>query len=91
MSSKQIKISIGGRNYPLTVESKEEKAVFEAEKMIQQNIDKLKSAYNISDSRDLLAMTALEFATRLNNEPSANISDADRKILEDIAQVLKSV
>lgn len=91
MSKKQVKISIGNRNYPITIEADEEQAVLNSEKLIQENIDKLKRVYSINDPQDLLAMTALEFATKLHKNQDEAIKDEDKKTLHDIAQLLKSI
>lgn len=65
MSKKNVKIKIGDRVYPLTVSESEEKSVEVSAEKIAENIKKLKNQYKINDSQDLLAMTCLEFATKL--------------------------
>ena len=67
MSQKNIKIKIGDRIYPLTVSDSEEKTVTVSAENIAENIKKLKLQYKINDSQDLLAMSCLEFATKLQN------------------------
>lgn len=91
MSKKQVKISIAGRNYPLTIDAHEENGVLEAEKLIQENINKLKTIYNINNPQDLLAMTALEFATKLHHQNGQTISNTDFKTIDDLATLLKSL
>lgn len=71
MSQKNVKIKIGDRVYPLTVSESEEKTVEISAEKIAENIKKLKSQYKITDSQDLLAMTCLEYATKLQNTPKA--------------------
>ncbi len=66
MSKKNVKIKIGDRVYPLTVSESEEKSVEVSAEKIAENIKKLKNQYKINDSQDLLAMTCLEFATKLH-------------------------
>ena len=70
MSQKNIKIKIGDRVYPLTISESEESGVNTSVKKIEENILKLKQQYKINDSQDLLAMTCLEFATKLQNTPT---------------------
>ncbi|MEN8927870.1 MAG: cell division protein ZapA [Flavobacteriales bacterium] len=70
MSQKNIKIKIGDRVYPLTISESEEDGVNSSVKKIEENIQKLKQQYKINDSQDLLAMTCLEFATKLQNTPT---------------------
>ncbi len=76
MSQKNIKIKIGDRVYPLTVSDSEEKTVEASAEKIAENIMKLKIQYKISDSQDLLAMTCLEYATKLQNTPKAEPANA---------------
>ncbi len=65
MSKKNVKIKIGDRVYPLTVSESEEAGVELSATKIAENIAKLKSQYKITDSQDLLAMTCLEFANKI--------------------------
>lgn len=94
MSQKNIKISIGGRVYPLTITEKEEPVVVSSSKMIEENIVKLKEQYSIKDSQDLLAMTALEFATKMqsniNNNSQVESSEKEDNS-EEVNQELDSV
>lgn len=93
MSQKSIKITIGGRVYPLTITEKEEQTVLNSAKKIEENINKLQSQYGIKDAQDLLAMTALEFATLLSNKSN----DAKEKnveidtILNDLVTKLQDI
>lgn len=75
MSQKNIKIKIGDRVYPLTISESEEDGVISSVKKIEENILKLKKQYNINDSQDLLAMTCLEFATKIQNTPTETVSN----------------
>jgi len=65
MSKKNVKIKIGDRVYPLTVSESEEAGVELSANTIAENITKLKNQYKITDSQDLLAMTCLEFANKI--------------------------
>lgn len=64
MSSLSIKVTIAGRTYPLTIDRNEEEVIRKAAAEINKNIDSLKSNYAVKDVQDLLAMTALQFATK---------------------------
>ena len=64
MSSLSIKVTIAGRTYPLTIERSEEEIIRKAAAEINKNIDSLKNNYAVKDVQDLLAMTALQFATK---------------------------
>jgi cell division protein ZapA len=86
MSQKNIKIKIGDRVYPLTVSENEEKTVEISAEQIAENIKKLKIQYKISDSQDLLAMTCLELATKLQSVPKTEVKPTpdNTKKLDDL-------
>ena len=90
MSQKNIKIKIGDRVYPLTVSESEEKIVMASADKIAENISKLKVQYKISDSQDLLAMTCLELATKIQNTSKADVvpTQDNSKKLENILDTL---
>lgn len=89
--SKKVNITISGRTYPLTISETEEDKVKASERKIQANIDKLKERYKINDPQDLLAMTALEFATKLESTRENDLTEQDRKSLADIKQMLDNI
>lgn len=92
MSQKNVKIKIGDRVYPLTVSESEEKTVEISAEKIAENIKKLKIQYKITDSQDLLAMTCLEYATKIQNAPKAEpIKTKDYSIeLDEILSKLEA-
>lgn len=59
-----IKVSIAGRNYPLTVNAQEEEFVRKAASRINDVILSLQENFSVKDKQDLLAMTALQIATQ---------------------------
>ena len=63
MSELSIKVSIGGRIYPLTINRDEEEKIRKAAAEIDKSIKDLKNNYAVIDMQDLLAMTALQFAS----------------------------
>lgn len=77
MSEKSVKITIAGRTYPITVNSKEEKAVLDAAKRINERVAQLETTYLVKDKQDLLAMTALQFATQYLDNKSRSIDNQD--------------
>jgi cell division protein ZapA (FtsZ GTPase activity inhibitor) len=97
MSEKSIKLTIGGRVYPLTVEQHEEESVLKAAEKINEFISEFKKAYGINDMQDLLAMTALRITTECaqpntsGNTASGNQLDAQlERLNEAILQCLNS-
>jgi cell division protein ZapA len=64
MSEMSIKVTIAGRIYPITVQPDEEEKVRDAAKRVDDNLKALQSNYAVKDKQDLLAMTALQFASK---------------------------
>jgi cell division protein ZapA len=77
MSEKSVKITIAGRTYPLTVDSKEEHSVMDAAKRINERVAQLEKTYLVKDKQDLLAMTALQFASQYLDNKSKSIDNQD--------------
>ena len=64
MDTVSIKVSIAGRSYPLTVKKTETDDVTKASKMIAERMSEYEGKYTVRDKQDLLAMCALQIATR---------------------------
>ena len=64
MSKLSIKVIVAGRTYPLTVSEGEETKVLKAAEDINKAIKLLQDNYAVKDMQDLLAMTALQLATK---------------------------
>jgi len=84
MSSLSIKVNIGGRTIPLSISRDEEEKVRKAAADINKMIDSFKENYAAIDIRDLLAMTALQYATKSVGE---NDSVEYEKLTEAIIQL----
>ncbi len=88
MSSLSIKVTIAGRTYPLTIDREEEEVIRKAAAEINKNIDSLKNNYAVKDVQDLLAMTALQFATKnvenLNSLEYDKLSDAIIRLNQEL-------
>jgi len=61
----KIKVNIADRVYPLTVKIDEEEGVRKAVKKINELIKKFEQNYAVRDKQDVLAMAALQFASKL--------------------------
>lgn len=85
MGKTSIKVILAGRNYPLTINEGEEKVVQEAVDGINNSIKRLQENYAVKDMQDLLAMTALQLATR----SSKSTPSGDEKLNEEILSELK--
>jgi len=83
MSELSIKVMIGGRTYPLTINRNEEELVRLAAKNINESIKHLQENYAVKDMQDLLAMTCLQVATKKDKTGASPVD------LSDVAQELK--
>ena len=89
MGKMSIKIVIAGRNYPLTINEGEEETIRKAVDGINTNVQKLQENYAVKDMQDLLAMTALQLATR-SNKTSSEEEKNDLKS-EEVLSALKKL
>jgi cell division protein ZapA (FtsZ GTPase activity inhibitor) len=88
MDSLSIKVNIGGRVYPLTIDPKEEESIRKAAESINNNIKELQDNYAVRDTQDLLAMTALQYATTVTKEKK----DVEySKLQEDLEKLNQSI
>lgn len=81
MNEVALKIKIANREYPLTVDAGEADQIKRAAAIVNENIQKLKGDYVVTDYVDLLAMTALELANR-QMETGTHLG-ADNHLLKD--------
>ena len=83
MSELSIKVVIGGRTYPLTIDRSEEEKIRKAVSEIEKNVKDLKNNYAVVDMQDLLAMTALEYATdSVTRNSSVEIENLSKEIFK---------
>ncbi|HNQ12895.1 MAG TPA: cell division protein ZapA [Bacteroidia bacterium] len=73
-----IKVNIGGRFYPLTVDSKEEESVRNAAFMINEKLKEYEKSFGVKDKQDLLAMCSLQFVSELLKSRVGN-SESERE------------
>lgn len=64
MKDLSIKVSIANRVYPLTIDPAEEENVRLAAKKINEMVKDYEDNYAVKDKQDLLAMSALHFASQ---------------------------
>ncbi|HTL80197.1 MAG TPA: cell division protein ZapA [Bacteroidia bacterium] len=82
MGEKSVKITIAGRTYPIKIEAKEEAFAVEAAKRINEKVANLQSKFQVQDKQDLLAMTALQFATQYLEAKSKMLDDPDALVAQ---------
>ena len=83
----KIKLSIADRVYPLTIDPSQEEGLRKAAKSIEQLAKKFEQNYAVRDKQDVLAMCALQFASKFEQKGIDNVEDsrevADRLIALD--------
>jgi cell division protein ZapA len=84
MSELSIKVVIGGRTYPLTINREDEEKIRKSVSDIDNNIKNLKENYAVNDMQDLLAMTSLEYA---NDSITKNNSVEFEKLSKEITNL----
>ena len=91
MGKTSIKVILAGRNYPLTINEGEEGVVQEAVDGINNSIKRLQENYAVKDMQDLLAMTALQLATRSNQSTSSVGDKVSEEILSELKRLSDSI
>ena len=88
----KIKLNIGNRIYPLSVDSSQEEVLRKASKKINEMINDYESKYAVKDKQDSLAMCALQVLSQSNlftKSEDVNSSEIENKI-EEIKNLIDS-
>jgi cell division protein ZapA len=89
----KINVVIAGRTYPLSVNNtKEEEGMRKAANAINKLISMYEQNYAVSDKQDVLAMCALQFASKMeiaSIEKDSTSTEAIEK-LKDLTNLVKS-
>ena len=72
----KIKVSIADRVSPLTIRREEEEQIRAAAKTIDGILKKYEEGYAVRDKQDLLAMCALQLASRIEKNKDKELVDA---------------
>jgi len=88
MAKLSLKVVVAGRTYPLSVNESEEKRVMKAADDINKALKLLKDNYAVRDMQDLLAMTALQLASKSD---AGKTPESDSKRVEEVEQLLISL
>lgn len=97
MSEKlRIKLSIADRVYPLTIDPSQEEGLRKAAKSIDQLAKKFEQNYAVRDKQDVLAMCALQFASKVEQRGIERTEDTREvtrrlKALDDLVASKMSV
>lgn len=88
MGKISIKIVVAGRTYPLTVNEGEDTKIIKAAEDINKAVKLLQENYAVKDMQDLLAMTALQLATKStvqnSNSDLTSIEDSLDNLLQEL-------
>ena len=88
----KIKVGIADRVYPLTIRPEEEEKIRAAAKAIDAILKKYEEGYAVQDRQDLLAMCALQLASRLEKTKDKELVDSGilSERMNHIEQVLET-
>lgn len=89
MAKLSLKVVVAGRTYPLSVNENEQEKVLKAAEDINKAIKLLQENYAVKDKQDLLAMTALQLATK-EGKASSTQTPADYSEIEAKLEQLSS-
>ncbi|MEM9022465.1 MAG: cell division protein ZapA [Bacteroidota bacterium] len=87
MGDLSIKVTIANRVYPLTIKREEEENIRKAAKLVSENMNDLEENYAVRDRQDLLAMTALQFATQTLSSPEARQGEEAESLKQRLQQL----
>ena len=91
MAKLKINLVIAGRTYPLSVNNtKEEEGMRKAAASINELIARYEQSYAVSDKQDVLAMCALQFASKLEIADITK-NTTDTEALDKINELTKLV
>lgn len=91
MSELSIKVTIAGRIYPISVNAEEEEMVRKAATDVDTDIKNLQKNYAVKDKQDLLAMTALQLATKLQQVDESKSNPVKSEDLDKLEQIVDSM
>lgn|SRR5690554_4752263 len=92
MSDKiSIKVVVAGRTYPLTLNKGEEDKVLKAAEDINKSIKLLQESYAVKDMQDLLAMTALQLASKSLKNTALTPDSEKNQQLEEVGTQLEEL
>ena len=86
----KIKLNIGDRLYPLTIQRSQEFYFREAAKVIENTIKNLEENYSVRDKQDLLAMCCIQFAAK-NLQNKSNSSDTNIEVEKSILKMIDDI
>ena len=90
MEKLKIKISIANRIYPLTIDPSQEEGLRKAALDINTMIKQLEQSYSVNDKQDVLAMCALQFASKTKQKSidTSNSNKSFKNKLKELNELL---
>ncbi|MFV0589745.1 MAG: cell division protein ZapA [Draconibacterium sp.] len=89
----RINIKIDGRNYPLTINRKDEERYRKAAKFVNETIAEFRKRFQNNDQQDIMAMTAfqaaLNFSSLQERQDYSQFIDDIKDLNDDISDFLK--
>lgn len=83
-----IQITIAGRTYPINVKQEQETSLKRIASEIESHMQYLRDNYAIKDSQDILAMTVLEYANRLETSKNEAGAELSIEMLSEVESLL---
>ena len=86
----KIKVTIADRVYPMSISANQESALRSSATKINSTIKKLEQNYAVRDKQDVLAMCALQYAAKLeqNNENNSSLKDNDKEKVSELINII---
>tara|TARA_X000001036_G_C20494138_1_gene731055 strand:+ start:504 stop:800 length:297 start_codon:yes stop_codon:yes gene_type:complete len=86
----KIKVTIADRVYPMSISANQESALRSSATKINSTIKKLEQNYAVRDKQDVLAMCALQYAAKLeqNNENNSSLKDNDEEKVSELINII---
>jgi len=86
-----IQITIAGRTYPINVKQDQEATLKRMAGEIESHMQFLRDNYAIKDSQDILAMTLLEYANRLESSKKEAGAELSVEMLTEVETLLDTL
>jgi len=86
----KIKVTIADRVYPMSISANQESALRSSATKVNSTIKKLEQNYAVRDKQDVLAMCALQYAAKLeqNNENNSSLKDNDEEKVSELINII---
>ena len=86
----KIKVTIADRVYPMSISANQELALRSSAAKINSTIKKLEQNYAVRDKQDVLAMCALQYAAKLEQNDN-NINSSKDKYNEKVSELINII